>query len=168
MSAHDLRMSAPVGLSRTLRTIVGSSDEDAVARKAGLLISRLQKLLRGSFDPDEEIAERLTTVRRFPPRVSLETAELSDVATVRAWVRGLRREHDVQVHVRRRWGTLAVVADRRNPITVIVSDQTHSWVAEVPGAPDKTDLTPDQIEHVTLDALRSPERPAWPQWRPLM
>jgi len=144
-----------------------STDEGAVPRKAGFLMSGLRKLLRGSFDRNEEIAERLTTVRRFPPRVSRETVELPDVATVRAWVRELRREHDVQLHVRRRWGVLAVVADRRKPITVIVSDQAHSWVAGSPGALDKTDLTTEQIEHVTIEALSSAERPAWPDWRPL-
>lgn len=129
------------------------------------MMSGFRKLLRGSFDPNEEIAERLTTVRRFPPRVSRETAELPDVVTVRAWVRALHREHDVQVHVRRRWGVLAVVADRKNPITVIVSGHEHSWVAEPPGAPDRTDLTTEQIENVTIEALTSPERPAWPHWR---
>lgn len=128
-------------------------------------MSGLRKLLRGSFEPKQEIAERLTTVRRFPPRVSRETAELSDVATVRAWVLALRREQDVQVHVRRHWGVLAVVADSRNPITVIVSEQAHSWVAEPPGSPDRTDLTTEEIEHVTIEALSSPERPAWPRWR---
>ena len=120
-----------------------------------------------SFDPDEEIAERLTTVRRFPPRVEEETAQLSEHATVRGWIRALRPEHNVQVHVRRRWGTLAVVADGKGSIGVVLSDGKDAWFAAVPGAADQTDLTHDQIEHVTLEALTSSERPSWPEWRPL-
>ena len=123
--------------------------------------------LRGSFDGDEELVERLTTVRRFPPRVSRETVPLSDHATVRGWVRSLRREHFAQVHVRRSWGTLAVVADGASPITVILADGEHSWVASVPGLDDQTELTPDQTEQVTLEALTSAARPDWPEWRRL-
>jgi len=59
---------------------------------------------------------------------------------------------------------LAVVADGKNPITAVLSDSSHSWFAAAPG---RTDLTIDQIEHVTLEALTSEERPLWPEWRQL-
>ena len=50
-------------------------------------------------------------------------------------------------------GAPRVVADSRNPITVIVSDR-HIAVAP-PGSPDRTDLTTEEIEHVTIEALSS-------------
>jgi len=126
----------------------------------------LRDLMRGSFDPDEEIAERLTTVRRFPPHTAREATPLSARATVQGWIRSLRREDDVQVHVRRHWGVLAVVADGINPITVVVSDTSHSWCARPEaGHPD---LTNEQIERLTLEALTAEERPTGPAWEQLM
>lgn len=126
----------------------------------------LRKSLRGCFDPDAELVERLTTVRRFPPRTARETVPLSARATVQGWIRSLRPEDDAQVHVRRHWGVLAVVADGRNPITVVVSDNSHTWVAR-PNGPGRIELTTDQIEHLTLEALEAEKRPDGDTWEPL-
>lgn len=120
-----------------------------------------------------ELASLLTTTRRFPPRVEEETASLGDAETVRRWIRALRPEADQQVHIRRSWGTVAAVTDRKHPVRVLISEGEHSWVAEPPhGAPTTkggyADMTPEQVEHVMVDALTSPERPQWPKWSDLV
>lgn len=112
-----------------------------------------------------DVAERLT--RRGLFRVDAESASLSDGETVRRWLRELDSERDQQVFVHRPWGTIAAVADGRHPVTVVMSDGEHSWSANPPGSIDSQDLTPEQVEHVVLDALMSSTPPDWPEWRDL-
>lgn len=94
---------------------------------------------------------------------------LSDADTVRRWIRAIRPEADQQIHIRRPWGTVVAMADRKQPMAVFLSDGEHAWVAEPPDAPQPTkghyaDLTLEQVEHVMVDALTSRERPEWPKW----
>ena len=112
-----------------------------------------------------DVAERLTKRGLF--RVARESASLSDRQAVQRWVRELSAGRDEQVFVHRPWGTVAAVADGRNPIGVVLSDGEHSWFAAVPGAVGAKDLTLEQVEHVVLDALTASERPVWPKWRAL-
>jgi hypothetical protein len=114
----------------------------------------------------EEVAERLT--RRGLFRVDGDSASLSDRGTVRRWLHELRPERDQQVVVHRHWGTIAAVADRRHPVTVVMSDGEKSWFATAPGAPDDQELTPDQVAHILLDALTADSRPQWPDWHYLV
>jgi hypothetical protein len=67
------------------------------------------------------------------------------------------------VFVDRRWGTLCAVSDE-DGVTVFLSDGAGSWFAVPPGAHRTQPLTPDQVEHVMLDALTATQRPAWPDW----
>lgn len=120
---------------------------------------------RAEADRRGELVERLDG--KGPFRVARQSAALDDRDTVRRWIRELRPDRDQQVFVHRSWGVVAAVADRRHPVTVLFSDGERSWFAVPPGAPDRQDLTPDQIEHVLLDALTSPGRPEWPDWHPL-
>lgn len=70
--------------------------------------------------------------------------------------------------VHRRWGTIAAVADGRHPVGVILSDGDKAWFATAPGAANDQDLTPEQVEHIMLDALAADSRPQWPDWHPLL
>jgi hypothetical protein len=114
-----------------------------------------------------DCAQLLTTTRRFPRRVEEESAPLSDAETVRRWIRTLHA--DQQVHVRRPWGTVLAVHDGKPPVRVFLADGEKSWVAEPPDATTKAkggyaDMTLEQVEHVMVDALTSPDRPQWPRW----
>jgi len=100
-------------------------------------------------------------------RVGVESASLSDRDAVQQWLRELGSERDQQVLVHRPWGTVAAVADGKHPVTVVMSDGEHSWWAAAPGSVDAQNLTPEQVEHVVLDALTSSTRPDWPEWRDL-
>jgi len=124
------------------------------------------KWLSGQRGRVQDVAERLTGRGLF--RVARDSAALSDRETVRRWLRGLHAERDQQVLIHRRWGTIAAVADGHHPVTVILSDGEKSWYAAAPGAADDQELTPDQIEHVLLDALTASSRPQWPDWRYLI
>lgn len=124
----------------------------------GWLRDRFTRRPRGP----QETAERLT--RRGLFRVDGESAALTDRETVRGWLRELREDRDQQVMVHRPWGTVAAVADGRRPVAVVLSDGEHSWSAAVPGAAGSQELTPEQIEHVMLEALTAPSRPQWPTW----
>jgi hypothetical protein len=111
-----------------------------------------------------DVAERLTRAGLF--RVRTERVPLTDVETVRRWLRELGGDH--QVHVRRPWGAIAAVGDRRLPAGVVMADtEDRSWGAYPPGGAEDSQLTPDQVEHIMVDALTSTERPAWPEWRRL-
>jgi hypothetical protein len=114
-----------------------------------------------------DVAERLTTPTRFPLPVKKEVASLSDDHLVRRWIRALRADHEV-VMVHRPWGTLTAASDGKNPFDVVLWDGEHSWVAAPPGSTDRRALTLEQVEHVVVEALRSSERPTWPQWRLLV
>jgi hypothetical protein len=115
--------------------------------------------------PVREGVTLLTAQGTFRKKVTeTESAELSDRATVRRWVRGLRPGLDQTVLVDRPWGTVTVTG---HPVTVLLTDGENAWFAVAPGAPDSQDLTPGQVEHVVLDALMSPDRPQWPDWRPI-
>ncbi|WP_460662930.1 hypothetical protein [Kribbella swartbergensis] len=126
----------------------------------------LQDLVARFRGRPEETAERLTGRGLF--RTTKESAELSDRETVQRWLRELSPDRDQQIFVHRSWGTVAAVADRHHPLGVYLADGDKSWFAAAPGATDKQGLTPDQIEHIMLDALTSPERPQWPEWRYLV
>ena len=112
------------------------------------------------------LAERLTT--RGPFRVTRESAALSDRETVQSWLRELHPKRDQQIHIVRSWGTVLAVADGRHPVKVLLSDGKKSWFAAIPGAADNLNLTPDQVEHVLLDALTASSPPGWPEWRYLV
>ena len=127
-------------------------------------MSWLRKLSRRPTVGPENVAERLTG--RNPFRISRDSAALTDRDTVRRWLRGMSAERQQQVLVHRPWGTVVAVADGRHPVGVYFSDGDRSWSAFAPGA--DSDLTPDQVEHVVLDALTSPGRPTWPDWRTLV
>jgi hypothetical protein len=109
--------------------------------------------------------ERLSRRTRF--KVTEESARLDDAETVRRWLRELRPETDQQILVHRPWGTMLAVADRVHPIAVLLTVGKRSWFAVPRGADDDAELTADQIETIMLDALTSPTRPNWPDWRPL-
>ncbi len=106
--------------------------------------------------------------------VDTETSSLLDHDWVLGWLRTLRPGTDRQVFVHRAWGTVAAVADARYPddVSVFLADTDDtSWTAVAPGSPEdlrQCHLTSDQVEHIVLDALTSPERPAWPDWRYLV
>jgi hypothetical protein len=112
-----------------------------------------------------EVAERLAGTGRSG--VTAETCELTDSETVRRWLFELSADRDQQLLVHRSWGSLAVAPDRKRAASVILSDGEHSWFAVPPGADDKAELTPEQIEHVVIDALGGSSRPKWPDWRSL-
>lgn len=114
-----------------------------------------------------DIAERLTGRGLFRA-LERDTAALDDRATVQRWLREWRPDRDQQVFVHRPWGTVVAVADGRLPISVFMSDGDKSWFAVAPGAPDDQELTPEQVEHVLLDALTSTGPPTWPEWRYLI
>ena len=116
--------------------------------------------------PEREFAERLT--RRGLFGVKSEEAPLDARDVVRGWLHDLGSGRDQQVFVHRSWGTLAAVPDRGQPVSVLMTDGGDpTWFAVPPGAGDDTDLTPEQIEWIMLDALTSSGPPDWPQWRPL-
>jgi hypothetical protein len=127
------------------------------------LMGWLQDLVARIRGGPEDIAERLTS--RGLVRIDRETAQLTDRETVQRWLRELSPDRDQQIFVHRPWGAIAAVADGHHALGVYLADGDKSWVAAAPGAPDDLDLTPDQIEHIMLDALTSPERPDWPDWR---
>ena len=114
----------------------------------------------------EDVAERLT--RRGLFRVDRDSASLSEHGTVRTWLRQLYPTCDQQILVHRHWGTIGAVADRRHPVTVIRHDGDKSWFATAPGAADRQPLTPDQVEHILLDALTADRHPQWPDWHYLV
>ena len=60
------------------------------------------------------------------------------------------------------------MADGRHPVGVILYDGEKSWLATGPGAAEDQELTPDQIEHMMLDALTADGRPQWPDWHYLV
>jgi hypothetical protein len=116
--------------------------------------------------PRQDVAERLSSHSLL--RVTTESVALSDHETVRQWLRDLDPDLRQQVHIRRTWGVVAAVTDHRDPVGVVMADaDNRSWGAYVPGADEKEPLTPEQVESVMLDALTSPERPSWPDWRRL-
>jgi hypothetical protein len=126
----------------------------------------LRNLLGQRERPPQDVAERLVRTGLF--RVRAQRVPLSDVETVRRWLHELDPDLDHQVHVRRRWGVIAAVSDHRRPVSVVMADvDDRAWGAYPPGSGQDADLTPEQVEHVMLDALHSAERPAWPQWRRL-
>ena len=124
----------------------------------GWLRDRLTPRARGP----QQTVERLT--RRGLFRVEGESAALTDRETIRRWLRELGADRDQQVLVHRPWGTVAAVADGRHPVAVVLTDGEHSWSAAAPGAAASQELTPDQIEHVMLEAVTAPSRPQWPTW----
>jgi hypothetical protein len=111
----------------------------------------------------KDVAERLTTRGLF--RVVRESAALSERETVQD---ELHQARDQQVAIFRSWGTVVAVADARHPVTVFLSDADKSWFAVPPEVSDDGDLTPDQVEHVLLDALTASSPPTWPEWRYLV
>ncbi len=118
--------------------------------------------------PPMDVAARVTTSGSSGRQVTRESAPLSDRDTIRIWMRDLRPESRAQVFVHRPWGTVVAVAEGRDPITVIMSEGDHAWFATAPGAAEEQALTPEQVEHVILDALSASGRPAWPDWRELI
>lgn len=109
---------------------------------------------------------RVDSAERITPRGVLdaggEQVSLTDSDTVRGWVREMGPEETVLVH--RAWGTVAARHDRRFPPGVLLSDSSGAWFAVPPGADDNHPLTLGQVEHIVLEAMTSPTRPAWPRW----
>lgn len=120
----------------------------------------------------EGAAELITPNRkRFATRVEVETADLSDAETVRRWIRALVPGQ--QVSVARPWGTVVAMGDGKDPVGILLADGDKCYVAEPPGATTIgrggfADLTLDQVEHVMVEAMTSPERPQWPKWSVLV
>ena len=112
-----------------------------------------------------DLAERLSGKVLGAP--GAEQTTLDDRTTVQRWLHDLGAT-DQQVLVHRPWGTLAAVADGRHPVEVVMSDGESSWTAEPPGADGMRRLTPEQVQHVVLDALTSTGPPEWPAWRRLV
>ena len=125
---------------------------------------------RRSAEPDpappQEGAERVTG--HGWRRETRDVAELSETETVRRWLRDLPGASDQQVFVSRSWGTVVAVATSRLPVGVFLSDGEKVWSAEPPNVGGSCELTPDQIEHIMLDALPSSRPPAWPVWSDLV
>jgi hypothetical protein len=101
-------------------------------------------------------------------RIQSESVALNDRETVQRWLRELRPERDQRIFVHRSWGTLVAIADRREPVTVLLTDGETTWCATIRGTTNEQPLTPEQIEHVMLDALTSPAPPDWPEWQVLI
>jgi hypothetical protein len=117
--------------------------------------------LRKRKEPLSDVAERF--IGKVPWARS-DSVPVSDRAAVVGWVRELVRASDHQVQVHRPWGTVAGVAERGRPVTVVMSDGDHSWFAAAPGADPEQPLTPEQVEHVLVDSLTSAQAPEWPDW----
>ncbi|HZB48494.1 MAG TPA: hypothetical protein VE547_05320 [Mycobacteriales bacterium] len=113
-----------------------------------------------------DVAERLTPRGLF--RVDRDSASLSDRGTVQTWLRELHQDSRQQVFIHRPWGTIVADTDRQHPVTVILFDGEKSWVATAPGAGERQALTPEQVEHIMLDALTADSRPQWPDWHYLI
>jgi hypothetical protein len=113
-----------------------------------------------------DVAERLTPRGLF--RVDRDSASLSDRGTVQTWLRELHQDSRQQIFIHRRWGTIVAESDRRHPVTVILFDGEKSWLATAPGADERQALTPEQVEHIMLDALTEDGRPQWPDWHYLI
>jgi hypothetical protein len=107
-----------------------------------------------------DLVERLTTARAL--RDDGVQVPLADSATVRRWLRDMGPAETVLVH--RAWGTLAARAGREDTVNVFLSDGASAWYAVPPGTHEAHPLTLGQVEHIVLDAMSSPERPAWPHW----
>ena len=115
----------------------------------------------------QDVAERFSKAGMF--RVTMERVAVTDVDTVRRWLRELDSRSGHQVHIRRPWGVLVALGDGRHPVDVVLADdEDRSWSAHPPGGSEDLSLTPEQVEYVMLDALSSTERPAWPGWRRLI
>jgi hypothetical protein len=117
-----------------------------------------------------DVVERLTTTRRglFRKGVTQETTALGDRETVVRWLRELHQERNQTVIIHRPWGSICVVAEGRPPTDVMMSNGDRMWYAAYPGSTLRQklpQLTPDQVEHVILDALTSATPPQWPEWR---
>lgn len=98
----------------------------------------------------------------------MDTAGLDERDIVKGWLVKLGRVSDQQVLVHRGWGTVtAVVGDDGGPAAVFWSDGDTTWHAVPPEAIKDTDLTPEQVTYVVLDALTSSGPSEWPQWRVL-
>ncbi|WP_258400331.1 hypothetical protein [Micromonospora saelicesensis] len=55
---------------------------------------------------------------------------LDDRETVRRWLRELDPDLQQQVHIRRPWGAIAAISDRREPVGVVMTDnEGRSWGA---------------------------------------
>jgi hypothetical protein len=113
-----------------------------------------------------EVAMRDTSSGLF--RIQSESVALNDRLTVQRWLRELRPERDQRIFVHRSWGTLVAIADRRDPVDVLLTDGETTWFATIRGTTNEQPLTPEQIEHVMLDALTSPAPPNWPEWEVLI
>jgi len=53
------------------------------------------------------------------------------------------------------------------PLSVFLGDGEHTWYAVPPGGALDEDLSQRQVERLMLEAVSSPERPAWPEWHRL-
>ncbi|RAO57084.1 hypothetical protein LUPAC06_03272 [Micromonospora saelicesensis] len=71
----------------------------------------LQRLTGRAESAQQDVAELLSTPRLF--RVTSETVSLDDRETVRRWLRELDPDLQQQVHIRRPWGAIAAISDRR-------------------------------------------------------
>jgi hypothetical protein len=107
-----------------------------------------------------DIAERVASDRKA--EAGGEQVPVADSATVQQWLRDLGP--DVTVLVHRPWGTVAAQGSGKRPINVFLSEGASAWFAVPPGATDDHLLTPLQVEHIVLEAMSSPQRPAWPRW----
>jgi hypothetical protein len=120
--------------------------------------------------PSTNIAERLTDTRRgwFRKVVTGETVALSDRTTVVRWLREIHRYRDQTIIIHRPWGSVCVVADGLPPSAVLMASDDGRFYAAYPGSTipqTNPQLTPDQVEHVMVDALTSVGPPRWPEWR---
>jgi hypothetical protein len=115
-----------------------------------------------------DVAIRDTDTGPGPFRIQSESVALTNRETVQRWLRELRPERAQRIFVHRSWGTLVAIADRRDPVNVFLTDGETTRFATTRGTTNEQPLTPEQIEHVMLDALTSPAPPDWPEWRVLV
>jgi hypothetical protein len=92
-------------------------------------------------------------------------ASLGDEEIVRRWIRALSPKGDQQVNVRRTWGARLFARGSGQSRCSSPTGSVLGWQSHLGG---QGDLTPEQVEHVVIDAPTSTQRPTWPEWSALL
>ncbi len=133
---------------------------NSVAAGAGKVVKRNGERAARS-ESRLDIAERVLPRERTLD-LNGEQVALHERAKVQAWLREMGPDETVLVH--RAWGTIAARSHSDFPVGVFLSDSDGAWFAVPPGPDEELPLTPSEVEHIMLDAMSSPQRPAWPRW----